>query len=160
VSAQVPKAGARTVVLFDGVCNLCNGFVNFALDRDRTGRLVFGALQSEEAQRLLREAGLAESRPDSLVLIEGDGRAFVRSAAALRAARALDWPWPLLAIGLIVPRPLRDLVYEWVARHRYRWFGQRDSCRMPTPELRARFLEPDTLGQASAAERAMTGSGR
>lgn len=136
-------AEARTVVLFDGVCNLCNAFVNFAIDRDPAGRLVFGALQSQAAEPLLAGAGLGASRPDSLVVIESAGGAcFVRSEAALRVARRLRAPWPLLAaLAALVPRSLRDAVYDRVARRRYRWFGRREACRIPTPELHARFLE-------------------
>jgi predicted DCC family thiol-disulfide oxidoreductase YuxK len=129
-------------VLFDGVCNLCNGFVNFALDRDPGGRLVFGALQSRAAEPLLERAGLGASRPDSLVVVDPDGAAWVRSAAALRVARRLRPPWPqLAAIAALVPRALRDAVYDHVARRRYRWFGRRETCRVPTSVLRARFLE-------------------
>lgn len=134
-------AAGRIVVLFDGDCNLCNGVVDFAIGRDPQARLVFGALQSPEAQPLLKAAGLPEATLDSLVVIEPGGAAHQRSAAALRVARALRQPWPALAaVAALVPRPLRDLIYDWVARQRYGWFGRRDRCRVPTPAERARFL--------------------
>ena len=127
-----------SVVLFDGVCNLCNGFVQFVIARDPRARFRFGTLQSDAAASVLRHLGVQGPMPDSVVLIE-DERVYVRSTAALRIARALRFPWPL-AYGLIaVPRPLRDWVYDVVARRRYRWFGRSDVCMVPTPELRARF---------------------
>jgi predicted DCC family thiol-disulfide oxidoreductase YuxK len=127
------------VILFDGVCNLCNRFVHFVIARDPSGRFHFGALQSDAARRMLREAYTPATVPDSIVLVD-EGRVFTRSTAALRVARGLRFPWPL-AYGLIaVPRPLRDWVYDIVARNRYVWFGKRDACMVPTPDLRARFL--------------------
>jgi predicted DCC family thiol-disulfide oxidoreductase YuxK len=129
------------VVLFDGVCNLCNGVVVFIIARDPRGRFRFASLQSDAARRLLGQPDPASSAPPaSVVLVEGD-RVFTQSTAALRIARGLGLPWRL-AYGLIaVPRPLRDWLYGVVARHRYRWFGQRDVCMAPTPSMRARFLE-------------------
>jgi predicted DCC family thiol-disulfide oxidoreductase YuxK len=132
----------HTIVLFDGVCNLCNGFVNFLIDRDPEGRLVFGALQTEGARKLMRDAGLPDRELESVVAIEA-GRAYVRSTAALRILLRLGGPWVLLArLALLVPRPLRDRVYDILAKRRYAWFGTRDTCRIPTPELEARFLDP------------------
>jgi predicted DCC family thiol-disulfide oxidoreductase YuxK len=124
------------VVLFDGVCNLCNGAVRFILARDPAGRFRFASLQSEAARRLLRDDGRAET----IVLLEA-GKTYTKSTAALRIARGLRFPWPLLYAFVAVPRPLRDLVYDWVARHRYRWFGKRETCLLPTPEVRGRFVE-------------------
>jgi predicted DCC family thiol-disulfide oxidoreductase YuxK len=130
------------VILFDGVCNLCNAFVNFVLDRDPTAQFHFASLQSPGAAALLAERGLPApaAEPDSIVLIDGD-RVYERSTAALRIARRLRGPIRVLSVFMVVPRPLRDLVYRFVARYRYRWFGRRDMCRVPTPELRARFLD-------------------
>jgi predicted DCC family thiol-disulfide oxidoreductase YuxK len=135
-------ASPSAVVLFDGVCNFCNGAVHFIVDRDPHRRFRFAALQSEAGARALREHGRqpAAGDPDSIVLIEGD-RVSERSTAALRIARRLRFPWPFLSAFLLVPRPLRDLVYRYIARNRYRWFGRTDECRVPTPDLRARFLE-------------------
>jgi predicted DCC family thiol-disulfide oxidoreductase YuxK len=129
----------QSVVLFDGVCNLCNGFVQFVIARDRRNRFQFAALQSPPAQRLLAPLAAAADALDTMILIE-DGRVFTRSAAALRVARGLAFPWPLAYGFILVPRPLGDWAYGLVARHRYRWFGRRDVCMVPTPEHRAKFL--------------------
>jgi predicted DCC family thiol-disulfide oxidoreductase YuxK len=126
------------VLLFDGVCTLCNGFVRFVIERDPAGRFQFAPLQSDAARRLL--GAVPQPLPDSLVLAE-NGRLFMRSTAALRVARGLRFPWPLAYVLVAVPRPVRDWVYDAVARNRYRWFGRRESCMVPTPELRARFLD-------------------
>jgi len=138
------------IVLFDGVCNLCNGFVNFVIDRDPAGYFKFGALQSEAARPYLERFGLRPDYMDSIVLIE-NGRLYRDSTAALRILRRLQGLWPLLYGLIVVPRPLRDAVYRWIARHRYRWFGRREQCRVPTPDLLARFLE-SPLNVSSEAE--------
>ena len=128
-------------MLFDGVCNLCNGAVQFILDRDRASRFKFASLQSERGRALLAEHGVVAPAgdPDTVYLVE-DGRIFDRSTAALRIARHLTFPWWLLSAFSVVPRLLRDPLYGVVARNRYRWFGRTDECRIPTPELRARML--------------------
>ena len=127
------------VVLFDGVCNLCSGIVRFIIARDPQAHFQFAALTSAAAGRALDAARAVPPLPDSLVLID-DGVVFTRSEAALRIARRLTFPWPL-AYGLIVlPRALRDWAYDLVARSRYRWFGRRDSCLVPTDAISARFL--------------------
>jgi predicted DCC family thiol-disulfide oxidoreductase YuxK len=129
------------LILFDGECNLCNGAVQFVLRRDPRGRFRFAALQSDVAK-----AAIARVRPDggplpdSIVLL-ANGRLRTRSAAALGIARGLRFPWPLLTVFWLVPYPLRDVVYDWIAKNRYRWFGKRDQCMVPTPQLRARFLD-------------------
>jgi predicted DCC family thiol-disulfide oxidoreductase YuxK len=128
-----------SVLLFDGVCNLCNGFVRFVIERDPHARIKFAPLQSAIADDLLASHRNQVRLPDSVVLVE-DGRLFVRSTAALRVARHLRFPWFLARILLIVPSPLRDWVYDWIARNRYAWFGKRDTCMVPTPDVLARFL--------------------
>ena len=130
---------SRTI-LFDGVCNLCNGFVRFVVRRDPAAGFRFAALQSPAAAALLREAGVASPLPDSVILVE-DGRVYLRSGAALRIARGLRFPWPLAYAAIVVPRFIRDRVYDAVAARRYRWFGRRDVCMVPTPELQKRFLK-------------------
>ena len=131
----------KSIVLFDGVCNLCNGAVLFIIDRDPRQRFLFAPLQSDFAVGLLasidQEAPVAGA--DSIVLIE-DGRVYLRSAAALRVAKHLSGLWPLLGVLALVPTGLRDRAYDLVARNRYRWFGRQEACRLPTPELRQRFL--------------------
>ena len=132
---------AGPIVLFDGHCNFCSGVVNFLLARDARGVLRFAALQSPAGKRLLAEHGIAmPDEPDTMVLIDGE-RVLVRSSAALATTEYLRFPWPLARVGFILPRFLRDAVYKIVARNRYRWFGRTEQCRVPTPELRSRFLE-------------------
>jgi predicted DCC family thiol-disulfide oxidoreductase YuxK len=129
------------LILFDGICNLCSASVNFVIDRDPNARFRFAALQSDAGARALAAHGMLAKTgdPESIVLVE-NGRVFQRSSAALRVARALSGPWKLLYIFIVVPAFLRDSVYTFIARNRYRWFGKADKCRVPTPELRARFL--------------------
>ena len=138
--AAPPPNAELTVVLFDGVCNLCNGAVQFLLRRDRQRRLRFASLQSMAGQALLRRHGLATDALESIVVLEG-GQARLRSDAALLLARRLPWPWPLLVVFVVWPRPLRDALYSLVARNRYRWFGRRESCLLPTAETAGRFLD-------------------
>ena len=140
-TAWPPGCGPeRPVILFDGVCSLCNQFVLFVIDRDQHAHFAFASLQSEPGRRLLQ----AHAIPDevSTVVLVEDGRVSTRSTAALRIARRLGQPWSLFRVLMVIPKPARDLVYDWVARHRYAWFGRLDACRLPTPELRARFLDP------------------
>ncbi len=129
----------HALVLFDGVCNLCNNSVNFIIDRDPEAYFKFAALQDEAVKPLLTRYDLSSEYLDSIVLVEA-GQCYRNSTAALRIARRLKSGWPLFYAFIMVPRPLRDVVYKWIARNRYRWFGKRDTCRIPTPELRARFL--------------------
>jgi predicted DCC family thiol-disulfide oxidoreductase YuxK len=125
-----------SVILFDGVCNLCNGLVRFIVARDPAGHFHFASLQSDAARRLLNR----QPTVDTIVLIE-EGKSYTKSAAALRIARGMRFPWLLLYAFVVIPRPLRDLIYDWVASHRYRWFGRQETCLLPSPELRNRFLE-------------------
>jgi len=128
------------IVLFDGVCHVCNFSVNFIIDHDPRQRFRFAPLQSPLGQALLERFGLLHAGVDSVILVE-EPRCYIKSTAALRIARHLSGLWPLLSLLIMVPTLLRDGVYEWFARNRYRWFGRLDSCRMPTPELRQRFLD-------------------
>ena len=127
------------VILFDGVCNLCNAAVNFIIDHDPEAVFRFAALQSEEGRRLIEGTALPRPLPDSIVLVDADG-AWVESDAGLRIARRLRYPWRAAWAGRLVPRWLRDPVYRLIARNRYRLFGKTEACRIPTPELRSRFL--------------------
>jgi predicted DCC family thiol-disulfide oxidoreductase YuxK len=135
----------KRVVLFDGVCNVCNALVLFIIDRDPREQYVFAPLQSALGESLLRRHGL-ESQ-DSVVLVE-DGRAYSRSTAILRILAGLGGVWLFSWLGFLFPRLLRDAFYRWFARNRYGWFGKTDQCRVPTPELKRRFLSAD----APAAE--------
>jgi len=137
----MPPADPGPVVLFDGVCNLCDASVRFVVARDPAGVFRFAALDSSAAQALLEGAERpgSEPLPDSVLLVE-EGRVYDRSTAALRIARRLGWPWKLAYAFVCIPRFVRDVVYDWVARRRYAWFGRKETCLVPTPELRARFL--------------------
>jgi predicted DCC family thiol-disulfide oxidoreductase YuxK len=128
------------IVLFDGVCKFCNASVNFLVDHDSHSRLRFAALQSSTGQEILRRFGLRTNDFDTLVLVEGTNCS-TRSTAALRVASYLDVPWRFLAALLLLPAFLRDPLYVVLASNRYRWFGRLDACRVPTPELKARFLD-------------------
>lgn len=130
----------NNILLFDGVCNLCNGAVNFIIDNDPKGHFQFAALQSDFGQQKLAALGFDQAAFDSLVLLQGD-EVFTKSSAALRIAKQLKFPYPLLYVFIILPPFLRDAVYNLIARNRYKWWGKRDSCRMPTPELQSRFVE-------------------
>ncbi|HKY64374.1 MAG TPA: DCC1-like thiol-disulfide oxidoreductase family protein [bacterium] len=126
------------IVFFDGVCNLCNAAVRFIIDRDPRAYFRFASLQSEAAAKMIPAECRARAG-DSIVLLENE-ECFATSTAALRIARRLRFPWWLLYAGILIPRFLRDPIYSWIARNRYRWFGKKDSCTLPTPELKGRFL--------------------
>ena len=127
------------IILFDGVCNFCNGSVNFIIERDREGYFKFAPLQSEIGEKLLAEHGVNKAETDSVVLIE-DGKAYTHSTAALRVARKLTGAWKWFYYLIFVPRPVRDAFYKLFARYRYKLFGKKDECMLPTPEIRTRFL--------------------
>ena len=127
------------IILFDGKCNLCNGSVKFIIRRDPAGQFRFASLQSDLGRKIVEEHGGNPDDLDTILLARGD-RLYDRSTAALQIARRLKGAWPLLFALIVVPRPLRDLVYRWIARNRYRWFGKTDACMLPSPEIRARFL--------------------
>ena len=129
-----------SLVLFDGECTLCNGSVQFIIARDPAARFQFAALQSGAARRVLGLHDAPHPLPDAIVLVE-EGTVFTGSTAALRIARHLTGPWRFAAALLALPPPLRDGVYRVVAHYRYRWFGKRSHCMVPTPALRSRFLE-------------------
>lgn len=127
------------LILFDGVCNWCNAWVNFAIAHDPARQLKFGTLQSEPAQRILRDLDLPTTDYQTFLLLE-EGHVYTKSTAALRVIRQLSGWWPLYYICGLVPVSLRDVVYDCVARHRYRWMGRAATCRVPTQEERGRFV--------------------
>lgn len=139
------------VVLFDGVCNFCDASVNFIIEHDKTGYFKFAPLQSGEGSRLANEFGFESAAApqeatesdlvpiDSVILVE-DGKAYTHSTAALRILKRLGAPWSWIYLFVVVPRPVRDWAYRLFARYRYRIFGRKDQCMLPSPEVRARFL--------------------
>ncbi|MET0392273.1 MAG: thiol-disulfide oxidoreductase DCC family protein [Chitinophagaceae bacterium] len=140
---------ASPVILFDGVCNLCNNTVQFILKRDKKKQFLFGSLQGKAGQQLLRQFNLPTADFNSFVLAEGD-RFYTRSTAVLRMLKRLGGGWSLLYGFIVVPKFIRDGIYNWVARNRYKWYGRRDECMIPTPELKARFLDGGTLGNGQS----------
>lgn len=128
------------VILFDGVCNLCNSSVQFVIRRDKKGSFRFASLQGRSGQQYLQQYHLPVDAFNSFVLIENN-KVYTRSTAALRVARQLGGGWKLLYGFIVIPRFIRDAVYNLVAKNRYRWFGKKEACMIPSPELKARFLD-------------------
>jgi predicted DCC family thiol-disulfide oxidoreductase YuxK len=137
---STPDALGHPVVLFDGVCNFCSGTVNWIIARDPKAQFRFAALQSDAGRALQERFGLDPDALDTLVLVE-KRRPYVKSTAFLRVVRRLGLPWRLLYPLVIVPRPVRDFLHDVFARRRYRWFGKKDECMVPTAEVRERFLD-------------------
>jgi len=129
----------HSIILFDGVCNLCNSSINFVIKRDKNDVFKFGALQEEPGISLLKKYGINTLDTDSIILIE-NGKAYIKSTAALKVAKKLSAAWPLLYGFIIIPTFIRNWVYNYVAKNRYKWYGKKDSCMIPTPALREKFL--------------------
>ena len=129
----------HSIILFDGVCNLCNGAVQFVIKRDNKNRFLFASLQSQEGIEILKEYNLSSHKMNSFFLVD-NGKVYERSTAALKVLNKLKGLWPLFYIFIIVPKFVRDGVYNWIAKNRYQWFGRKDECMIPTPELKAKFL--------------------
>lgn len=127
------------ILLFDGVCNLCNSSVQFIIRHDPEQKFVFTSLQSDKGREILKELGLNTEVFNSLVFIE-KGQAFTHSTGALKIARQLNGLWKFLYIFIIIPKPIRDFLYTFIANNRYRFFGKKDYCMMPSPELKSRFI--------------------
>lgn len=129
----------KAIILFDGVCNFCNRSVQFIIERDEKAYFHFASLQSEVGQKLVAEFGIPKNI-NSLVLLENE-RYFTKSSAALRICSHLDGFWSLFKLFTLVPISLRDFFYDIIAKNRYKWFGKSDACKLPSPEMRKRFLE-------------------
>ena len=130
----------RKIILFDGICNLCNQSVQFVIEHDSKNQFRFASLQSDFGQDFLKKNKLEATQFDSIVFIEDD-QFYTKSSAALKIAKYLDGITSWLTIFMIVPKPLRDVVYSFIAKNRYRWFGKNESCWLPTKELKAKFIE-------------------
>lgn len=129
----------KPLVLFDGVCNLCNASVQFIIEHDPEGKIMFASLQSERGQAILQHLGMKMDDFDTFIFIE-KGVAYTRSTGILKEIRYFRGLWRFLYVFIVIPRPIRDFFYNIVARNRYRWFGKKNECWLPTPELKMRFL--------------------
>jgi predicted DCC family thiol-disulfide oxidoreductase YuxK len=130
----------KKIILFDGVCNLCNSSVQFIIRHDKKNQFLFGSLQGEAGQRYLKEFNLTTDILNSFLLIEGD-KVYTHSAAALRVLKYLQNGWQLFYAFIIVPKFIRDGVYNFISKNRYKWFGKKEECWIPTPELKNKFLD-------------------
>ena len=127
------------VIVFDGVCNLCNNSVAFVIKRDKSYKFKFAPLQSETAKNLISKLNLSNDKIDSIILIEND-KYYIKSTAAIRICKELGALWSLIYILILVPTSIRDYVYDIVAKNRYKWFGKKEHCMIPAKELESRFL--------------------
>lgn len=127
------------IILFDGVCNLCNGAINFVIKKDKKDSFKFAPLQSEIGRELTSKFNIDTSKVDSIILIDGE-KHYDKSSAALHISKNLNRAYPLLFGFMIVPKFIRDAVYDYIARNRYKWFGKKESCMIPTEELKSKFL--------------------
>jgi len=133
------ESGNHKIILFDGVCNLCNGAVTFIIKRDKKDVFKFAALQSEIGQELISKFNIDTEKVDSIILIDGE-KYYSKSSAALRISKDLSGAYPLLFGFMVVPKFIRNSVYDYIAKNRYKWFGKKESCMIPTSELKAKFL--------------------
>ncbi len=131
----------KKIVLFDGVCNLCNNAVNIIIDHDKKDVFRYASLQSEIGQQLTQERGIDTSQVDSIILIDPGNAYYIKSTAALQIAKHLSGGYKLMSYFLFLPEGFRNIVYDFIAKNRYNWFGKKDNCRIPTPELKSKFLE-------------------
>ena len=130
----------KPIIFFDGVCNLCNASVQFIIKRDKEQRFLFSSLQSKKAQKLLPSEFVELNNYQSLILKKGEDIK-TKSSAALTISKHLSGFWPALYFFMIIPKFLRDFVYDIIASNRYQWFGRKDECMIPSTELRARFID-------------------
>lgn len=137
---MVATAALKPIILFDGVCNLCNGSVLFIIKRDPEAKFSFASLQSSFGQSQLKKFNLPLGELNTIFLIK-DENFFHKSDAALEIAKGMSGLWPALYIFKIIPSFIRNFVYDLIAKNRYRWFGKQDACMIPTPELKARFID-------------------
>jgi len=131
----------KKIILFDGVCNLCNDSVVKVIKNDKKNVFLFTALQSEAGEKILAELGIDTSKIDSIILFDPEKGYYIKSAAALRIMNEFSGLWKIMQVFRILPTGFNNLFYDWIARNRYKWFGKKDSCMIPTPELKAKFLD-------------------
>ena len=130
----------KKVILFDGVCNLCNNSVLFVIKRDKKDVFVFASLQSELGQRFIEERGIDTKKTDSIILLDPGVAYYTKSTAALKIGKEFGGAWKFLGVFEWIPTSIRDFFYDIIAKNRYAWFGKRDSCMIPTPQLQEKFL--------------------
>ena len=133
------KQSTHSIILFDGVCNLCNGAVNFVIKRDNSNVFRFAPLQENSGILLLKKFAIDPQKLDTIILIEND-RVYLKSTAALRISKKMSNLWPLLYVCIVLPKFLRDAVYDYIAKNRYTWFGKKDQCMIPGPATKDKFL--------------------
>lgn len=136
---RLPKH--KKLILFDGVCNLCNGAVQYVIKHDKKNKFVFAALQSDIGQKTIETYNIDTSKTDSILLYSPDKGIDYKSTAALKIAYQLGFPNCLMSVFLIVPTFIRNWVYDYIAKNRYKWFGKKEACMIPTPELKNKFLD-------------------
>ena len=129
----------KAIILFDGVCNFCNSSINFVIRHDKKNYFLFATLQSEKGRELLKKLNVDNTQTDSVVLIE-NSKVYIKSTAALRISKHLNRLYPLFYGCIIIPPFIRNAVYDYVARNRYKWFGKSDVCMVPGEDIRSRFL--------------------
>ncbi len=131
----------KKIILFDGICNLCNRTVQFVIKHDKKDEFRFATLQGEIGKQLVRERHIDTDTVDSIILIEPGIAYYTKSTAALKIGASFGGAWKLLNVLNLIPSSLSDIVYDFVARNRYKWYGKKDACMIPTPELKAKFLD-------------------
>lgn len=128
------------LVLFDGVCNLCDASVQFIIEHDKKNIFKFSPLESDMSRFIISKHQIDTKKTDSILLYTPDKKLYIKSTAALKIAAKLQFPIQLLSVFLIIPKPIRDVVYNFIAKHRYQWFGKKASCKIPTSDLHSKFI--------------------
>lgn len=136
---QLPKH--KKLILFDGVCNLCNNTVQFIIKHDKKNIFMFAALQSDIGKRIIKTHQIDTSKLDSILLYANEKGITHKSTAALKIALHLGFPISIISMFFIIPTSIRNWVYDYIAKNRYKWYGKKDACMIPTPELRSKFIE-------------------
>lgn len=135
---QLPK---QHIVIFDGVCNLCNSSVQYIIKHDKQNKFLFTPLQSKTGQFIFKTFNIDISKTDSIVLYSPDNTISIKSSAALKIAKHLGFPNNLFSVFIIIPRVFRDWVYDYISKNRYKWYGKKEACMIPTPELKSKFID-------------------
>lgn len=131
----------KKIILFDGICNLCNGAVIKVIKNDKKNVFLFAPIQSETGQKIINHLGIDTSKTDSIILYEPNKAYYIKSAAALQIMKEFSGFWKLMQIFTILPDAFNNIFYDFIARNRYKWYGKKESCMIPTPELKAKFLD-------------------